>query len=236
MTAGVYIIRNKKDQHFYVGSTINLHRRKVQHWYRLRLGIHHAIRMQNAWIRDGEDSFNFEVVAICEVHDLPQIEQYLLDKWNPEYNIAPVSGSSLGIKRRQETKDKISALHKGKKDGPPSEAHRRSISEAKKGIRPYIATEQSRANQSAALKKVIADGRFFGPEHRAKISSAKLGHPTSEETKKKISASRMGQSSEESKAGAALGRHIRWHVQRGIKSDSCGLCVGGGPPEAYGND
>jgi group I intron endonuclease len=88
--------------------------------------------LQNAYNKYGKDSFEFEVIETIEIDDdikkrLLDREQFWIDALNPEYNILPVAGSSLGFKHSEETKQKISNSTKGVKK---SKLHAKHISEA----------------------------------------------------------------------------------------------------------
>lgn len=51
-----------------------------------------------------------------EYSDIPVLlkrEQYYLDSLNPVYNIAKIAGSTLGVHKSSETKEKISKALKG---------------------------------------------------------------------------------------------------------------------------
>jgi hypothetical protein len=74
-----------------------------------------------------------------------------------------------------------------------SEESKRKMSEARKGKKPYIITDEIRKNLSIAAKK-----RGVSKEHLAKMNKARVnfthrkGIPHTEESRKKMSDSRMG--------------------------------------------
>lgn len=63
---GVYIISNLLDGKVYVGSSVHLTHRMREHFTRLKSEIHQNIHLQRAFIRDGKDSFSFDVVEEVE--------------------------------------------------------------------------------------------------------------------------------------------------------------------------
>lgn len=73
MTAGVYRVHCLKSDVFYVGETINLHKRIVgEHLPSLRAGRHENSHLQRAWNKYGEQNFRFEIVweCPCEVSEV----------------------------------------------------------------------------------------------------------------------------------------------------------------------
>lgn len=149
MKSGIYQILNLVNGHRYIGSAMNLKRRKIEHWKSLRRNAHHNGYLQNAWNKYGEDAFEFVVIGTSPPEHLIRMEQRLLDDIKPEYNLSPTAGSPLGVRRSEETRARMSAARKG---------------------RTYHSPE-ARAKLSAALKD-----RIFAPEHRAKISVALKGN------------------------------------------------------------
>ena len=82
-----------------------------------------------------------------------------------------IAEAGVGRKCPQETRNKLSAAHKGK---PKSEEHRRKISESLMGHTNTVV------------------GRKLSDETRAKISAAKTGKKASEESRKAMSERRKG--------------------------------------------
>lgn len=62
MARGIYKIINIINNKFYVGSAVDLKRRKTRHFSELRNGKHNNRHLQAAWVKYGEQSFIFVVV------------------------------------------------------------------------------------------------------------------------------------------------------------------------------
>jgi group I intron endonuclease len=62
MTRGIYKIINVVNNKFYVGSAVDLKRRKAQHFSKLRTGKHNNRHLQATWLKYGEQAFVFAVV------------------------------------------------------------------------------------------------------------------------------------------------------------------------------
>ena len=102
--SGVYVIINRINGKIYLGSAVRLVSRWQAHRYLLRRGKHHSAKLQTAWSRYGEESFEFEVLEHCERDVLRSEEQHLMALLRPEYNI---SGRTDHIEYTQEVRDKI---------------------------------------------------------------------------------------------------------------------------------
>lgn len=62
MARGIYKIINVVNNKFYVGSAVDLKRRKTRHFSELRTGKHNNRHLQAAWVKYGEQAFVFVVV------------------------------------------------------------------------------------------------------------------------------------------------------------------------------
>lgn len=175
---GIYSITNTLNGDSYIGSAVNLRQRWFNHRSRLVSNIHENEHLQRAWKKYSEDNFIFETVELCDKERLIEREQIYIDSEKPVYNMCPVAGSCLGVKRSDETK--------------------RKVSEAKKGNTNMLGkhlSEEARCKVSEALK---GNTYFLGHNHtdetRRKMSETKkgelnpnFGKPISEEQKRKLS-------------------------------------------------
>lgn len=87
----VYKILNTVTGKYYIGSTNNLHKRKIRHLRDLRNEKHHNIYLQRSFNIHGENSFIFVIIAKCE--NYKEVEQNHLDNMdiNEVYNISITS-------------------------------------------------------------------------------------------------------------------------------------------------
>lgn len=117
MNSGIYKIKNKTNDKFYIGSTNKLDRRFYEHKCRLRSDTHKNTYLQSAWDKYGEENFKFEVIIYCSEQDLEFYEQIFLDEYNSYkkdvgYNLAKcVEAPNRGKEFTKEHKDKISKNH-----------------------------------------------------------------------------------------------------------------------------
>jgi group I intron endonuclease len=203
-TSGIYKITCLTTDKFYVGSAVNLYRRRHNHYGFLRRNEHHNPILQNAWNKYGEDVFTFEVLELVLVPFLIEREQFWLDKLHPfgkrGFNIARIAGSSLGREVAQSTRDKISATLTGRpgnvgyKPSPEIVEQQRlrmlgtKQSEETKRKRAISHTGKKHSPETIEKMRLSQIGKIVSPETGAKISAANKGYVPSDEARAKISA------------------------------------------------
>jgi group I intron endonuclease len=191
---GIYAIRHIESGRCYVGSSVNFSRRWIEHRRKIKAGTHPARHMLHAFQKYGADAFAFVILEECDVSsEATRIERenHWMSVLKPVFNVAPVAGSVLGLKRSDEAKANMSKAQKGRVSNlrgiPRTQSVKDAIGAAHKG---RSKTDEHRANLSASLM-----GRI-GP---------RKGVTLSEETKAKISRNRSGIArSAEASAAAAL--------------------------------
>jgi group I intron endonuclease len=101
---------------FYIGSAVKLKKRYGVHKSSLENRTHDNEYLTNAYYASGASNFVFECIDFVEKEKLIEREQYFIDTLKAcdpiiGYNICPTAGSTLGLKRTQESKDKMSRFH-----------------------------------------------------------------------------------------------------------------------------
>jgi group I intron endonuclease len=182
MARGIYKIINVINNKFYVGSAVDLKRRKTRHFSELRTGKHNNRHLQAAWVKYGEQAFIFVVVEeLPEDADLLAAENIWLKEHAGKdycYNIgvdatAPMLGvggeasPTWGYKHTPENLQKIGTASRARVQSDEEKAKRRETMRGK----PQPA--EVRAKISAALS---GEGNYWygkkRPEHGAKVSKA----------------------------------------------------------------
>lgn len=170
---GIYEIVNWEDgkASSYIGSSVDIEHRWVQHRHKLRGGQHYNPHLQNAWNKYGEDAFAFNVLE--EVHEdmLLVMEQEYLDDYFDRghcYNLRAIAGPA-GPKSEEHKRKLSEALmgHPGAKEGiPRNKETKRKIGEANAG--PYPAFRHRKTGEIIpAGRNLSAACREHGLNQRA---------------------------------------------------------------------
>ena len=94
--AGVYRIYHKQTNKTYVGSSVRLGYRLIQHFGDLQSNRHRNLHLQSAWNKYGPAAFDYEVLEYTEC--LLEREDYyinIFDSYNTGYNQGPTGEISL---------------------------------------------------------------------------------------------------------------------------------------------
>ena len=182
MARGIYKIINVVNNKFYVGSAVDLKRRKTRHFSELRTGKHNNRYLQSSWDKYGEQAFVFVVVEpLTEQDDLLAAENVWLALHVGKeycYNLgvnatAPMLGlggeksPTWGYKHTGNSLKEISRTSKG----------RLHTEGSKEKIRAYLLGKPKSAEVRAKISaKLSGEGNFWygkqRPDHAGKVSKA----------------------------------------------------------------
>ena len=138
--SGVYMITNTQTKHIYIGSASDINNRWLIHILELNCGRHANKRLQYDWDNIGQSCFAFEIIwkapQECDRNESYEMEQYYIDKHEPEYNIMKrVSLAKQNYNPKQvalEKKEKFKKyLEKKKKEGKELKNERQKLSAVK---------------------------------------------------------------------------------------------------------
>lgn len=205
--SGVYKIQsNVKSNRIYIGSAVNIRKRWGHHLSDLRRNKHGNGKLQNHYNKYGESDLQFSILLGCEKSDLLKAEQYFIDSYKPFFNINPIAGSNLGRIFSEETRKKNSESHKGITSG--NKGNKYSVESRKKVSLSLLGSKRHCKPHTEETKQKIRDARklqITSDETRLKISISRIGYKhseeamqkmrgrkLSEETKKKLSESHKG--------------------------------------------
>lgn len=169
--SGIYTITHVASGKQYVGQSASIRDRWLWHKSSLRRGASANRILQNAWNKYGETAFTFTLIEECAPNDaaLCAREQFWIDKLKPVFNIAPVAGTTRGIKhppRSEEFRRQMSAMRAGVRHRPETIERLRQIQREN----PYKPSPEH-----IAKLRAINTGRKLSQEHIDKTRRANLG-------------------------------------------------------------
>lgn len=163
---GIYIIRNRETNDFYLGSSVDIESRFKNHLLELRGNRHCNRYLQNAWNKYGEDSFEFKCIdEVGETRALREVEQSYLDTLLPTYNLSPFATRPPGYPGDE-----------SHFNTPRARARHREVMQKKRGI-PRTEEVKGRIREGDRLAR--EEGRF--PHH--------LGQKRSDESRLRMAES-----------------------------------------------
>lgn len=128
--AGVYQIVNLVNNKFYIGSSVNMNRRKAEHFYRFRNIKGNSI-LKSAIIKYGIENFKFDILeeqyfpinftTKDKIFYLEHREQFFVDELKPDYNLRVIVYSNRGMQISEERKNILRTMNIGKKNPKISE-------------------------------------------------------------------------------------------------------------------
>lgn len=201
--SGVYMILNKTNGKFYIGSSRGVKNRLSAHKYALKANIHHNDFLQRAYNKYGENNFIFQEVEKTNLDNYLEREQYWINfhecyKKDIGYNINKFATNTLGYKHKKEDIQKFSKTKKeniaklsnekrkeiygkGRKDKKISNEHLNSL---KKGLLEsgWLSSERKKeivkkSNFEKISKPVLQydiQGNFIAEFHNARLAGESL--------------------------------------------------------------
>lgn len=164
---GIYIITNKVNNKRYIGLSVNIKRRFMEHKSPKNVN-NKTTNLCKAFRKYGLSNFNFEVLEIVDcVQNLPDREKYWINKLNPEYNMNEGGLGNVGVVVSEYTRDLI--RHKAKQN--------------------WIDMSEEKKNKIISNFKKPEFGRKLSEKTKQKIRLANLGKKQSEESNRKRSES-----------------------------------------------
>ena len=196
---GIYQIVNLLNNKKYIGSSINLKKRKTNHFNNLKNKKHLNRHLQAAYNKYGKENFSFEILLYCKKEDLIFYEQRMIDSYDLKkelYNSSPTAKSALGSKHSLKANKEKSIRQKGHIVSEETKEKLRKANMGKKLSAEHIKKlSESHKNPSEEIRKKISEAskkRTYSKKTIEKRAQKIRGRKLSEETKKKLSESKMG--------------------------------------------
>jgi group I intron endonuclease len=146
-----------KPERIYIGSAVHFYRRRREHLYDLRRGVHNP-KLLNHYRKYGEEDLVFSIIAECSRTELMPtnkiiwIEQCFILAYKPWFNASPTAGSCMGTIQSEETRLKIGEKSRVYNTGRHhTEETKRKIGDPQKG--KVISAETIKKLEATMFKK-----------------------------------------------------------------------------------
>ena len=220
MKSGIYKLQWESG-YFYYGQSINVCKRKKEHFYKMKSKKHYNKIIQNVFNKYGLPEFI--IVELCDAESLTITEQiYISEDFNNSKccNLCPAAGSQMGIKRSEETKRKLSISKKGKPSYKRTPNHNLMQSKRLTGI-PKSESQKDKLRKANSGKKYSDETNKKKGSSRYGKDNAMYGKPSP--LRKKVIKYNIDGSciiyesmKEASKQSGLLPSHIRYKINNGI--------------------
>ena len=179
--SGIYKIQSiVKPERFYIGSGVNIRHRWACHLHDLRKNKHHSPKLQNHYHKYGEEDLVLIIIEPCFPQFLTMREQAYIDSLKPWFNICPVAGSILGLKRPSVALKMIGNKNGVGKRGKSHEPWNKG----KKGVYSKATLEAMSENNAQRGKPSVMKGK-----KHTEATLLKMRKPRSEEGKQNMKGS-----------------------------------------------
>lgn len=171
-TSGVYEFRNKVNNKVYVGSSKNLYYRLKDHLKTLHTNRHYNKHFQSSWDKYGEENFTFNVIELCSVYEILNVEQKYIDLYKAcdkkyGYNIIPNALNSSGYNWTEEERIRRSKYEYEKYQNlsdEEKEKRRKQLTIASHSRKNFEVKRDKRIKQSRKMKFIDKNGIEYIPE------------------------------------------------------------------------
>lgn len=163
MKSCIYKIINTKNNHFYIGSTVDIDKRIRAHLQQFKNKTHHNVHLQRAIELYGEQFFIFHIIEFCDKSKLREYEQIYINNLKPVYNISKNTVAPMeGRKHSIETLNKYKGRSVWNKGIPRTDIEKMNISRGRSEMYKNM-SEGEKLKRCEHLKKYTQ--KFKGRHH-----------------------------------------------------------------------
>ena len=211
MNGYIYKIINTTNNKYYLGSTINFHKRRLRHLNTLKKGTHHCIHLQRAWDKYGENNFIFEIVEECI--NIKEKEQLILNTidFNTIYNVSKTASGGNMIENHPDKEAIILGRTQELRNSVKNPAFGEKNPNWRGGIHKIKSTcmcgnkKATNANSCQKCKNISGEKNpFYGKTH-------------SEETKKLLSEKNKGKKNIKSSKAVVINNQEFYSIKEAAK-------------------
>jgi group I intron endonuclease len=171
---GIYMITNKVSGHRYIGQSVDIRLRWIDH--KTPSKVNKGTVLGRAFAKYGRSAFAMTVLERCHESDLDARETYHIAMLHPEYNMNGGGRGNTGRRPSEAMRQKLSSKGKEQWARLPEESKQRIIQHQLTGpAKGHPVLPITRAKLSHSAREQFANG--MPPETRAKISQALKGQP-----------------------------------------------------------
>ncbi len=231
---GIYKIENMVNHKLYIGQSVDIKKRWIEHRYELNKGVHMNDHLQSAWNKYGEDLFDFSIIELCDEQCLNILEIEYIKCYNScndqyGYNLTIGGDGVRGWIPTDEWREKLKIANAGENNPMFGKHH---SEEAKNKIRmEKMGDKNAMYGKRGELSPNY--GRKHTDEFKARQSKAHKGKHMSEEALRKQRAAKSGKNNPRSKAVYCLElNEYFWGAQEaynkyGVSKDGIAKCCKG---------
>lgn len=169
----IYKIHNTSNNKVYVGQSIHIEQRFIEHRNALKYNRHCNLHLQSAWNKYGSASLVFEVLEECPQSELNARETFWKLHFDPNtYNLGHTNFEGT---TSEETRQKLSVRFKGDNNPAKRADVRKRISDAQRG---HEVPQEVRKKISKTLT-----GRSLPPRSQKHIEALRAASPNKKSVK-----------------------------------------------------
>ena len=199
--SGIYKIENTVNRKLYIGQSVDIKKRWIEHRNELNKGIHRNRHLQGAWNKYGEGVFAFDVIELCDEQYLNKLEMSYIAYYNScdedyGYNLTIGGDGVRGRVITDEYRQKLRQANSGKNNPMFGKHHteetKNKISKAKIGEQNAMYGKRGILSPNYGIKRT--------DEFKKRQSEINKGKRLSNETLLKQKNAKSGQNNPRSRA------------------------------------
>lgn len=220
--SGVYGIFNTANDKVYVGQSVDVWRRKVDHFSALVAGRHYNAHLQRAYSKYGAGFFEFRLIEACDEAVLDLREKAWISYYDSARGVGGYNsetGGHVGKHLSEQTKEKISEAKLGSKLSAETiakrTASRRYWRPSPEHVAKLVAANRGREHSRDSIERGAAKrrGRKMSAASIEKMRRAHIGKPLSRQHAENIGAAHKGKKRSEAAKANMLAAQQRPEVR-----------------------
>jgi group I intron endonuclease len=109
---GIYAIKNIKNNKYYIGQSLHVERRWIEHKSELNNNRHTNRHLQFSWNKNGSEQFEFILLEECLLEELDTKEKYWIREFNSYEGGYNLDSGGQGIESYKHTEEEIDKMRR----------------------------------------------------------------------------------------------------------------------------